>query len=310
MLDLELIFPYVRRVQLKRDNSLSGQWQDFDHVLTFLASGSAEFVIEGVQYQIKEGDAVLMPPYSHHIITSEGRDAPLVQYNIHFDFFSDPYRMTLPYRDVWNERVGKAIPDAEQMLGGKVLLASLNNSTQRMMRRFFLLMFDEYTKNAEYSLEMERGLLLCVLSVFLRSLKKTPPASAEPKMIGTRSWTHISAAIDYIGEHYSDPSLSNTDIGAAVGVSPVYLTTEFKKCFGVSLHRYLVNLRLDRASNMLLSGMYSVADISRMTGFSSIQAFSKAFRASQGVGPREYANTHVSKSYDVFYSKRDKIKQR
>ena len=51
--DFAAISPYVRMMRLKKVTTmLSGKWRDIDHVYTYIASGSAEFIIAGVRYQL------------------------------------------------------------------------------------------------------------------------------------------------------------------------------------------------------------------------------------------------------------------
>lgn len=180
------------------------------------------------------------------------------------------------------------------------MFCSFGKDEQELVRRLFLMLYKEYSQRGIYSTEMERSLLICILVQMLRNQVNVP---VKRKMFGSKSWANISSAINFIGSNYSNPNLSNEDISSTVGVSSIYLTTEFKRCFDISLHRYLVNLRLERAEDLLLSGLHSITEIAQMTGFSSVQAFSKAFRNREGISPREYANTRVSKSFDVFSPK-------
>ena len=85
--DFAAISPYVRMMRLKKVTTmLSGKWRDIDHVYTYIASGSAEFIIAGVRYQLHRGNAIIIPPYMTHMIIPDGEE-PFVQYIIHFDFY-------------------------------------------------------------------------------------------------------------------------------------------------------------------------------------------------------------------------------
>ena len=76
------------------------------------------------------------------------------------------------------------------------------------------------------------------------------------------------------------------EVGRAVGASPAYLTDLFRRVEGVSLHRYVVQLRLARA----LVELPHVDDLSALAldlGFSSHSHFSAAFRRAFGCTPSE-----------------------
>jgi AraC-like DNA-binding protein len=87
----------------------------------------------------------------------------------------------------------------------------------------------------------------------------------------------------------SDPTRRWTlsEIGAAVGVSPVYLTQVFRQVEGMPLYRYQLRLRLASALDML--GSYD--DLTRLSldlGFSSHSHFTAAFRQAYGRTPAAF----------------------
>jgi AraC-like DNA-binding protein len=77
------------------------------------------------------------------------------------------------------------------------------------------------------------------------------------------------------------------EIGAEVGVSPVYLTQVFQQVEAVPLYRYHLRLRLARALDLL--GRYDdLTALSVDLGFSSHSHFSAAFRQAYGRTPAEF----------------------
>ncbi len=77
------------------------------------------------------------------------------------------------------------------------------------------------------------------------------------------------------------------EIGAEVGVSPVYLTQVFQQVEGVPLYRYQMRLRLARALD-LLAEYDDLTALSLELGFSSHSHFSAAFREAYGRSPSEF----------------------
>jgi AraC-like DNA-binding protein len=76
-------------------------------------------------------------------------------------------------------------------------------------------------------------------------------------------------------------------VGRAVGASPEYLTDLFRRVEGISLHRYVIQLRLARA----LVELPHTEDLSTLAfdvGFSSHSHFSSAFRRAFGCTPSEF----------------------
>jgi AraC-like DNA-binding protein len=87
----------------------------------------------------------------------------------------------------------------------------------------------------------------------------------------------------------SDPARRWTlsEVGAAIGVSPVYLTQVFQQVEGMPLYRYQLRLRLARALD-LLSRYDDLTTLSMDLGFSSHSHFSSAFRQAYGRTPAEF----------------------
>ncbi|HET9445478.1 MAG TPA: AraC family transcriptional regulator [Steroidobacteraceae bacterium] len=87
----------------------------------------------------------------------------------------------------------------------------------------------------------------------------------------------------------SDPTRRWTlgEIGASMGVSPVYLTQTFQQVEGMPLYRYQMRLRLARALD-LLSRYEDLTTLSMDLGFSSHSHFSAAFRQAYGRTPAQF----------------------
>lgn len=90
---------------------------------------------------------------------------------------------------------------------------------------------------------------------------------------------------------FLEAALSNRirldDVGRAVGASPAYLTDVFSKVEGVSLHQYLMQLRLSYA----LAELPHTDDLTMLaleTGFSSHSHFSAVFRRAFGCTPSQF----------------------
>ena len=87
--------------------------------------------------------------------------------------------------------------------------------------------------------------------------------------------------------HYNE-ELDNVKISEAIHASPNYLSKLFQDYIGVSLHMYLLNYRLDRAQEFMMSGRYNITETALKCGFSSVHAFSKVFKQKRGLSPSAY----------------------
>ncbi|MEW6682472.1 MAG: helix-turn-helix transcriptional regulator [Nitrospirota bacterium] len=73
-----------------------------------------------------------------------------------------------------------------------------------------------------------------------------------------------------------------------VDIHPDYLSRRFKRETGIGLHDYLLTLRLQRATALLVKTTKSIKEISAEAGFRDPQVFSKAFKRRMGCPPTVY----------------------
>ncbi len=62
---------------------------------------------------------------------------------------------------------------------------------------------------------------------------------------------------------------------------------------GVSPQRYVNKVRLEKAKELLESGVLSVKEISAEIGFPNVSSFCRGFKARYGTTPREYRKIHL-----------------
>jgi len=74
------------------------------------------------------------------------------------------------------------------------------------------------------------------------------------------------------------------DLASGVSMSPFLFARVFRELIGVPPHKYLVRVRLERAGELLESGM-SVTQTCQAAGFNNLSHFIRTFRAVFGVRP-------------------------
>jgi AraC-like DNA-binding protein len=111
---------------------------------------------------------------------------------------------------------------------------------------------------------------------------------------GTRAeiLRRLHRARDFLHAHYAEP-LAIPAIARVACLSPHHFLRLFRAAFGVTPHRYLVRLRLERAKSLLCAGR-SVTGACLEVGFESPGSFSTLFRREVGVSPAAFRGSpHV-----------------
>lgn len=96
----------------------------------------------------------------------------------------------------------------------------------------------------------------------------------------------LSEAVMLMEANIEEP-LATDDIANLVGISRRQLERQFKQYLGSVPSRYYLELRLQRARQLLLDSSHSIVQVGLSCGFSSGSHFSTAYGALFGITPRE-----------------------
>lgn len=107
---------------------------------------------------------------------------------------------------------------------------------------------------------------------------------------------YIIKASEYIKNHYSDSSLSLSEIAEKLGTNSTYLSKLFKENMGVNFNDFINSYRIDAAKFLLNNTDKKIEQISNETGFNSQQNFIRVFKKIEGVAPGQYRK---SKQIDI-----------
>jgi len=109
---------------------------------------------------------------------------------------------------------------------------------------------------------------------------------------------HMGRARRYIIDHIADPDLSPAVIAQALGISVRYLHAIFQ-AEDTSPSRWILRQRIHMAAGLLADPgrtSRSITDIAYAVGFKDASHFTRTFKSSHGVSPREYRRDHSTAS--------------
>lgn len=98
----------------------------------------------------------------------------------------------------------------------------------------------------------------------------------------------LSKAIEYIDNHYSNETISLSEVSGAAGVSQSYLSALFGQEKGMTFVEYVTEKRLSKAKELLLTEGIRSGDIGPMVGYKNSQYFATVFKKTEGMSPREW----------------------
>lgn len=114
-------------------------------------------------------------------------------------------------------------------------------------------------------------------------------AQARKSVLRGDDESRILQARSILEKDYSNPP-SLTQLARLVGLNEFKLKQGFKECVGTTVHGYAVQLRMEKAKQLLQDLQLSVGDIALQVGYKSPAYFTAAFKKHFGVLPSELRN--------------------
>ncbi len=248
----------------------------FDYELIYVEKGSFRLSYAEKEYEPKAGDFLLLRPAVAHSFDCYSGDVS--QPHVHFDmvYTSHSEENPISYKDLPEMSVAERGRVAEDIFCDAPLIPFVTFKEPERAVWLLKKVIAAFRANALLEGKAYMTLLLSLLfennfkDVFeKRTLDKTELLCRE-----------IKALID----GGSGFSLSLSEIAARFSYHPTYLEKLFRDGYGVGIIAYKNARRMQEAKRLLSSE--SVTAVSHHLGFSSVYAFSRAFKNHFGFSPR------------------------
>jgi len=234
------------------------------HICT---QGSFCLELEGQQYTLMPGYALLIPSYAAHALVSSTPDFGRVTATFGYGLLGNEFK------SIQNTFLHIPI-DAP--------------STPELMRQAFRLILDGFLRyghmTAENDWQIRSGLLLLAAGLRNHSTQQQMPEAQQNR---AQHLDSIYAVLEYVARHYAQ-QLTVEDAAEIAGYAKTYFCRQFKQTTGVTFHRYLNQYRISTACMLLQDQKMSISDIARQTGFSSAKLFCRTFKEITGMTTGQY----------------------
>lgn len=218
-------------------------------------SGKAEYLTENGVLNIDTGDIVYLPESLKYTVSA--KDGAFMHYTVNFEAY---------------------FPDDRDLPEFGVLRAE--NCDTAKYKRLFSHICSVWDKK-------QQGYLLSAKSALYELLADYFCDTARDGNISKNS-AKLALAKAYIDER-TDKKIIAAEIASVCGMSVTHLRRSFKEKYGMPMLEYQLDVRMLKAKDMLLSGSYTVSEISEILGFDDANYFSRCFKKKAGVSPKKYA---------------------
>lgn len=249
--------------------------------LNLLDSGSLTYLLGGRRVTLRSRRlSAFWAATPHQILGSEG-----------LSFY---YVLTVPLAWV----LGWGLPEilVERLLSGTVVEDADDSAGGLDMARFARWHEDFSSDRALAEvvlLELKARLLRLAATTRDRSRHPAHDEAAPRGVLagGGKAPTSVERMATFIARHYKDP-IGLAEVAREVDLHPDYASALFRKGFGVTPTRFIVQHRVSHAQRMLVTSDAKVLEVAMEAGFGSLSRFNAAFRQLCGCSPREYRAIH------------------
>ena len=223
-------------------------------ILEYILDGEGYIEIDNKIYHVKKGDAYYLPYGSRHT------------------YYADKIN---PFKKMFVSFICPKFNDFLKILGLDNQIVFTNCNIKPDLETLFKL-----EDISEVSEVVSKNALGIILSTFLKISENAKEMPSYKQDLALKVKILLDNGV------YTIKSLK--EICVELNVNKSHIVTSFKNAFGRTPYKYLLDLRMKHARELLLNPSYSINDISNILCFYDSYTFSKAFKGKTGYSPSEY----------------------
>jgi AraC-like DNA-binding protein len=133
---------------------------------------------------------------------------------------------------------------------------------------------------------------LLLQQIMIEIQRLSGASSVQDARIAKETERQIQFAKQYIDQYYTQ-KISLTQLADISGYSYDHFRHTFKSWTGLTPMNYILQLRIEKAREMILSGEANLTQTALDCGFSSLAQFSNAFKKAAGTSPSGFKHLHT-----------------
>lgn len=251
--------------------SRSGESHDFPE-LFYVREGEFSMFVGGTVYPIKRGQMILYAPLNLHYCVSGDANASIISFKADFGSLHGIYNRIISLNAELRLMLDAIIDEAEACYTKRDNLSTVVGMVKR-------------EGISEYRIQkLMRDLELFLIEVYRREGLLEP---LEPHGKKERREEQFLSIVEFLRNRLGEP-LTVEDIARGAQISISKLKMMFREYTGGGPIDYFINMKLDKAKELIRMGFYNLTEVAEALGFSSLHYFSRLFKARVGMSPSEW----------------------
>lgn len=261
-------------------------WHNFFEI-TYILDGHARYFVNGKQYDVEKGEIILFNHIEAHGWEVLSDQMTLLVLIFGSDFIADrtsifDYDYLLPFVERGSNFQNK-IPGTLPYAGE--IIHIMNEINREYIQR-----------EVGYAL-MIKSDILKILTILYRNCERSNPSG---ELLGGKkeAMKRLEKSFQYIKKHYCE-KIKLKDVARISCMSPNYFSSYFRKVTNMQFQEFLIEMRIQKAREMLRTSDEGILDIAEDCGFSNMSNFYRLFRKYTGYSPGdERKMSHGSRSLE------------
>jgi len=283
--------PYIRfahEIGMPRGTMLLNR-TNYDHEFVYGIEGEALAEMNGQTYVLRAGDLLLIKPHTVHTIKVE-KDPPFLSVCVHFDWTDLGQASDFsPYGVYLRKTPDAAAPDLSKRPADEFMEFEWPPFMSVSDRAAFLAVFRDIVRHFGDS-RLGSKLMMKASFLELIALASEEMATDEGIPRGVPHAGRILKAVRKMKKRYAE-RITPRELAEESGLSPKYFGTLFKQATGRTVSEYLLDIRLEKAKELLTGTTEPIRAIAEAVGIPDVYYFSKRFRRKENMPPRAYRAT-------------------
>lgn len=254
--------------------------------ILFVQSGQGTAEIEAQEFEIATGDLIFYGPNMRHTVTSS-IEFPLRLVGLDFLFCQDD-SVLMGIINAATSSEPFLFPQGEPCCPLQPFPpAKTSTAGTAKVRRYCENLVMSYKTAPDIRPLEKRALLLLLFEAWHDRWHRANSVAPLPE--GQRRV--LDQAEGYLRQHFINPP-STSQLAHEAGLSTDYFARLFKLHTGQSVHGFVLDLRLNRAYELLIENRLSVGEVADKVGFEDAFYFSRLFTRRFGVAPSVLRKQH------------------
>lgn len=276
--DIRPFARFVRHLEIN-ESTIFPVFLPVDARLFYTLSGQGQIIADGQLFTLNPGSVLYINANSPYQIYPSN----VVYLAVNFDFTFDRAALDVPIPPLNASLVTEhisidhcAFPDTPCFSAYHFFPHAYS------LQKSFLQLEQEYARKMAFHKQACSHLLASILTQLARFAEQRQ--SKEDHF-------DITQIITYIQDHCAE-SLDNQIIAQRFHYHPNYISNEFKRTVGKSLHQYVLETRMLNAATLIEGGLTDISTIAERTGFADPNYFTRYFKKVFGITPTQYIRNY------------------